>query len=107
MEVNIHHAKTNLSQLILKAESGEDVVIARAGKPVVRLVPIESPEQRKRKPGALKGILKIAPDAFSPEVDEEIARWFNESPLLYTDADVKAEKGATGKSGGKRRARKK
>lgn len=40
---NIHQAKTQLSKLIERAEAGEDVVIARAGKPVVRLVPIEPP----------------------------------------------------------------
>ena len=93
MEVNIHHAKTNLSRLILQAESGEEVIIARAGKPVVRLVPIDIQSQtKKRKAGALKDVLKIAPDAFSPEVDEEIARWFNESPLLYTSKIARQEK---------------
>ena len=108
MEVNIHRAKTNLSRLILKAESGEEVVIARAGKPVVRLVPVElQPPANKRKAGALKDVLRIAPDAFSLEVDEEIARLFNESPLLYTDGDVKAEIDAKDKSSGKKRKRKK
>ena len=38
MEVNIHHAKTNLSKLIAAAESGEEVIIARNGKPAVKLV---------------------------------------------------------------------
>ena len=55
MEVNIHHAKTNLSSLILKAEAGEEVVIARAGKPVVKLVPIQPPASVTYAPGALKG----------------------------------------------------
>lgn len=106
MEVNIHQAKTTLSQLILKAESGEEVVIARAGKPVVRLVPVQPQTQtKKRKAGALKGVLKIAPDAFSPEVDEEIARWFNESPLLYTEKMVRQEEAAARRSR-KRGARK-
>jgi prevent-host-death family protein len=87
MEFNIHYAKTNLSQLLLKAESGEEVVIARAGKPVARLVPVEvQPTRRIYKPGILKGRLKIAPDAFSPEVDEEIARLFNEGPLFSAEA---------------------
>jgi prevent-host-death family protein len=40
MEVNVHHAKTHLSKLIAAAESGEEVIIARAGKPSVKLVPI-------------------------------------------------------------------
>jgi prevent-host-death family protein len=96
MEVNIHRAKTTLSQLILKAESGEEVVIARAGKPVVRLVPVQTLSHRIVKPDALKQLLKEklkpAPDLFDPKLDEEIARSFNESPLLYTDQMVHQEK---------------
>jgi prevent-host-death family protein len=98
MEVNIHHAKTNLSQLILKAESGEDVVIARAGKPVVRLVPVnlQVPSgkiaERNAAKQLLKNSLKISPDFFDPKLDEEIAKSFNESPLLYTEEMVRQEK---------------
>ncbi len=44
-KVNIHEAKTNLSKLLEKALSGEEVVIARSGKPLVRLVPIEDREE--------------------------------------------------------------
>jgi len=43
MEVNVHHAKTHLSKLIAAAESGQEVIIARAGKPVVKLVPATVP----------------------------------------------------------------
>ena len=53
MEVNIHHAKTHLSRLIEKALTGEDVIIAKAGQPVVRLVAI-SP-QAKRELGSAAG----------------------------------------------------
>lgn len=42
MEVNIHHAKTHLSRLIERALAGEEVIVARAGKPVVRISPIAS-----------------------------------------------------------------
>jgi len=42
MQVNVHTAKTTLSNLILRAEAGEEVIIARRGKPVVRLVPVTS-----------------------------------------------------------------
>ena len=78
MEVNIHHAKTNLSKLIAAAESGEEVIIARAGKPAVKLV-IEAPPVRKsrkhlRGPGI--GKIWMAPDAFSPETDLEIQKLF-------------------------------
>ena len=53
MEVNIHHAKTHLSRLIEKALTGEEVIIAKAGQPVVRLVAI-SP-QAKRELGSATG----------------------------------------------------
>ena len=44
-QINIHEAKTHLSQLLSRAMLGEDIVIAKAGKPIVRLVPIEEPLQ--------------------------------------------------------------
>lgn len=50
--VNVHEAKTHLSRLLEAAAAGEEIIIAKAGKPVAKLVPIEKP---KRKPGALKG----------------------------------------------------
>jgi prevent-host-death family protein len=46
VQVNIHSAKTNLSQLIEKALSGEEIIIAKAGKPVARLVPIRTTSKR-------------------------------------------------------------
>lgn len=60
--VNMHAAKAQLSQLVAKAEAGEDVVIARAGKPAVRLVPVDPPKKKPRKPGLWKGKVWIAPD---------------------------------------------
>lgn len=50
--VNIHEAKTHLSRLLEAVAAGEEVIIAKAGKPIAKLVPIEKP---KCKPGALKG----------------------------------------------------
>ena len=49
MEVNIHHAKTHLSKLIQQAEDGEEIIIARAGKPAVKLVPVA--EKKKESQG--------------------------------------------------------
>ena len=46
MQVNIHAAKTNLSKLIDRAHSGEDIIIAKAGKPVAKLTPIRAKRQR-------------------------------------------------------------
>ena len=58
---NIHEAKTQLSRLIEDAIRGEDVVISKAGKPVVRLVPVRSGD-KPRKGGQWKGRVKIAAD---------------------------------------------
>ncbi len=59
--VNIHKAKTELSKLIEEALKGEEIVIAKAGKPVVRLLPYKPP-LKKRKPGRYKKKIWIAPD---------------------------------------------
>ena len=78
MEVNVHEAKTNLSKLIAAAESGEEVIIARAGKPAVKLVVVAPPvhESRKHLLGSGIGKLWMAEDAFSPETDLEIQKLF-------------------------------
>jgi len=72
--VTIHKAKTQLSRLIEKACKGEDIVIARGSKPVVRLVAIQD-ARGNRKPGALKGKIKIGPEFFEPLPPEELDRW--------------------------------
>ena len=63
--INIHDAKTHLSKLLARVEEGEEFVIARAGKPVARLVRyrVASP---KRKPGAAKGLIRIGRDFDAP-----------------------------------------
>src|SRR5580704_831540 len=78
MEVNIHHAKTNLSKLIAAAESGEEVIIARNGKPAVKLVVVPLPVRKARKHmfGSGIGKLWMANDAFSSEADLEIQKLF-------------------------------
>ena len=72
--ITIHKAKTQLSRLIEKACRGEEVVIARGSKPVVRIVAIED-VRGDRKPGALKGKLKVGPEFFDPLPDDELERW--------------------------------
>jgi prevent-host-death family protein len=74
--VNIHEAKTHLSRLVERVEAGEEVVIARAGRPVARLVPMAR-RTRPRVLGALRGQIWVAPDWDSPEVNAEIARDFD------------------------------
>ena len=74
--INVHAAKTQLSKLLERAEAGEEIVIARAGKPVAKLVPYV-PERPKRVFGRLKGQIRILPGF--DELDQEIARDFEES----------------------------
>jgi prevent-host-death family protein len=80
MEVNIHHAKTNLSRLILQAEAGEEVIIARAGKPAVKLVPIQAVKPKKFKAGALKGLFTVPDDFLDP--DPELESMFYDGQIL-------------------------
>ena len=68
-QVNIHHAKTHLSELIAAAERGEEVVIARANRPAVRLVPMGA-VMRARTPGLHRGALKMAEDFDAPLPDD-------------------------------------
>ncbi len=66
--VNMHEAKTHLSRLLEQALGGEEIVIARAGTPVARLVPYSQPVV-KREPGLLRGQIHIA-DNFDASLDE-------------------------------------
>jgi prevent-host-death family protein len=72
--VNIFEAKTNLSKLIARAENGEDVVIARAGKPVVRLTRLE-PKKKPIRFGLLKGKIHVSDD-----FDEYLPEYFLITP---------------------------
>jgi prevent-host-death family protein len=64
-KVNIYDAKTRLSQLVDRAEAGEEIVIARGGRPAARLVPFKSPGV-KRRPGRMRGRIRIARDFDAP-----------------------------------------
>jgi prevent-host-death family protein len=69
---NIHEAKTHFSKLLKRVMSGEEIVIAKAGKPVARLLPIEIDDVSPRVPGIDKGKVIIHPDFDDPllEFDE-------------------------------------
>jgi antitoxin (DNA-binding transcriptional repressor) of toxin-antitoxin stability system len=69
--VKIHHAKTHLSRLIAKACEGEEVIIARGDQPLVRLQPLRE-KKGQRKPGSMKGMLKIGPEFFEPLPADEL-----------------------------------
>jgi prevent-host-death family protein len=67
--VNMHEAKTQLSQLVARAEEGEEVILARNGKPVVRLVPVEG-KPRIPPAGLFAGKIKMSQDFNEPLSDE-------------------------------------
>ena len=73
-QVNIYEAKTNLSKLVDQVEHGEEIVIARAGKPAARLTRVEPPPARRRL-GVLDGKFKI-PDDFNRPLPEEVLQAF-------------------------------
>jgi prevent-host-death family protein len=70
--VNVHEAKTHLSRLLEEAVAGEDIVIAKAGKPKVRLVPVDDPP--KRELGFMEG-WTLGDDFFEPLPEEELKLW--------------------------------
>jgi prevent-host-death family protein len=72
--VNIHAAKTQLSRLVDAAAAGEEIIIARAGKPVARLVAFTAQSER-RQLGMLAGQLKVPADFDAPLPDEELDRF--------------------------------
>lgn len=74
VQVNIYEAKSNLSKLINQVIAGEEVIVAKSGKPVAKIVPIEKPTQN-RKPGSAKGKI-ILSDDFDAPLPDDILREF-------------------------------
>lgn len=72
--VNIHDAKTHLSRLVARASAGEEIVLARAGVPVARLVPLASDES-ERAFGVLRDRLEIPDSFWDPLPPEELNAW--------------------------------
>ncbi|MEW5898593.1 MAG: type II toxin-antitoxin system Phd/YefM family antitoxin [Bacillota bacterium] len=73
VKVNIHEAKTHFSKLLARVKEGEEVVIAKAGKPIARLVPMTEPVRRV--PGSAKGRVTISPD-FNEPLPESVLEAF-------------------------------
>jgi len=71
-QVNLYDAKTHLSELVERAAAGEEIVIAKAGLPRARLVPLARPS-KPRRPGAWKGRVVIGPDFDAPLPEEVLA----------------------------------
>jgi len=70
---NIYEAKTHLSKLLDQVQHGEEVIIGKAGKPIAKLIPYTA-KRKNRKPGSLKGKIKIAKDF--DELPEEMLKAF-------------------------------
>ncbi len=78
--VNVYEAKTQLSKLLERVEAGEEITLARAGKPVAKLVPLE--RTPRRTPGFWAGKLELADDWDSAELNDEIAELFESGPVF-------------------------
>jgi prevent-host-death family protein len=76
IKVNVHDAKTNLSKLLMKVKDGQEVIIAKSGKPVARLVPYAQ-QEIKRLPGTAKGLVSLADD-FDAPLPEDVLESFEE-----------------------------
>ena len=74
--VNVHEAKTHLSRLLAQVEAGEEVIIARNGTPVARLVLCK--KRGKRQFGSMKGLIELDDSFFDPLPEEELAAWEGE-----------------------------
>ncbi len=83
-QINIHQAKTQLSRLVEEAAKGEEIIIAKAGKPMARLVALEQKDHLPRKPGSLKGQIRISDDFDAPMSEEELAAW-HDGPLTPSE----------------------
>ncbi|GAB6937182.1 type II toxin-antitoxin system Phd/YefM family antitoxin [Isoptericola variabilis] len=76
--VNVHEAKTHLSKILAEVEAGEEFTIARAGKPVARVVGVEATPKPRRELGALRGQFTM-PDDFDHWAQDEIIAMFEGS----------------------------
>lgn len=72
--INVHEAKTHLSKLIDQAHAGREIILAKAGTPYARLVPLEKPSNR-RVPGRWKDRLSVPDDFLDPLPEQELKAW--------------------------------
>jgi len=74
-QINVHEAKTQLSKLLAEVEKGREIVVARDGKPVARLVPFVPAGKKKLRIGDWRGKIWISPDFDAPLSEEELKDW--------------------------------
>jgi prevent-host-death family protein len=72
LTVNVHEAKTHFSRLLEQAHAGQEIILAKAGKPYARLMPL-APEPQRRRPGRLAG--RVGEAFFEPLPAEELDAW--------------------------------
>ena len=84
-QINIHHAKTHLSKLVEEVALGEEIIIAKAGKPIAKLVPIDKPKQNIRVPGSMKNQIIFTDNDNQPMREDELSLWLNSS--IFPDDD--------------------
>ncbi|MBI2373936.1 MAG: type II toxin-antitoxin system Phd/YefM family antitoxin [Deltaproteobacteria bacterium] len=77
-QFSVHEAKTQLSRLIEQALAGDEVIITRGSKPVVRLVALQPPAT-ERKPGRFTGKFVVGDEFFEPLPEDELAAWEGET----------------------------
>jgi len=71
---NVHDAKTHLSKLLDRVRAGEEIILAKAGTPYAKMVPITS-ERPQRQAGRFKGIFTVGDEIFDPLPEEELRLW--------------------------------
>ena len=77
-QINIHQAKTQFSRLVERVAGGEEIIIAKSGKPVARLVPY-APKRAVRRPGAMRGKIRIKKNFDAPLPKEILASFEGKS----------------------------
>ena len=77
--INIHEAKTHFSRLLARVAGGESVIISKAGQPVAKLVPIDTPATTSQRTGFLKGQFRV-PHDFDRMAADEIEQMFGAKP---------------------------
>jgi len=82
LTINIHEAKTHLSRFVEQAAAGEEIIIAKAGKPVAKLVPLH-PRPRRRKLGIAAGEFTV-PDDFDAPLPDDVLGLFYEGSIEPT-----------------------
>lgn len=76
--VNLYEAKTNLSKLVERAAAGEEIIIAKAGRPLARLMPIEKKEALEPRPlGLFAGLVKVEDNFDDPLPDDVLDAFYN------------------------------